>query len=43
MAIHSLTIDRFSAPYLQIDDPQRLTSHRSDALRLCIVNRSKED
>jgi hypothetical protein len=45
MAIHSLTIDRFSALYFQIDGSQRMTSHRSGTLRerLCIVSPVTED
>jgi len=29
MAIHSLTIDRFSALHVPSDDSQRMTAHRS--------------
>jgi hypothetical protein len=45
MAIHSLTIDRFSALHCQIDRSRRMTSHRSGTLRerLCIVSPVTED
>ena len=45
MAIHSLTIDGFSALYFQIDGSQRMTSHRSGTLRerLRIVGPVTED
>ena len=45
MAIHSLTIDRFSALHFQIDGSQRMTSHRSGARRerLSIVSPATEN
>ena len=41
MAIHSLTIDGFSALHLRLDGSQRMTSQPRE--RLCIVKRVTED